>query len=325
MSSWRPLSSRSSVQRLLRTSRSEAPEALVRELAQRVAAAAPERRSRAGWACGGVAGAGIVTAALALALALVGAARYPVSFVSGVATRVSGDAVLGGQKQASLRMVSMDAASSQYQTTTISTQLSASAISPGGSAYDTATLSGQTKTAGGTVTYAVYTNSSCTAGARSAGTVTVTKGHVPNSNALTFNTPGTFYWQAVYSGDAANSGSSSDCTSEVLKVANTPRVTTSLFLTVINKNATAYDKATLSGATANAGGTVTYTVYTNSSCTAGARSAGTVTVTNGQVPQSNTLSFTNGTYYWIAAYSGDANNNAASSACGSEIMSIHVS
>jgi hypothetical protein len=56
-----------------------------------------------------------------------------------------------------------------------------------------------------------------------------------------------------------------------------------------------------------------------------ARSAGTMTVINGTVQQSNTLSFTSGTYYWIAAYSDDANNNAVTSACGSEVMTLKLS
>jgi hypothetical protein len=43
------------------------------------------------------------------------------------------------------------------------------------------------------------------------------------------------------------------------------------------------------------------------------------------VPKSNTLSFASGTYYWIAAYSGDANNNAVSSTCGSEVMTLKTS
>jgi hypothetical protein len=325
MSSWRTWSSRSSVERLLRRSRSEAPDSLVRELAERVAAVAPERRSRGVWARGGVAGAGIVTAAVVAGLAAIGAAGYPLQFVSSVVRHVADHAVHIQTKQTSLRIVAVDPATSQYQTTTLTTELSASSIRPGGSAYDEATLNGQTRMAGGTVTYTVYTNSSCTAGARSAGTVTVTNGRVPESNTLTFNTLGTYYWQAVYSGDAANSGSSSKCGSEQLTVAKaSPRISTSFNLNVINGHATAYDRATLSGATATAGGTVTYTVYTNSSCTAGARSAGTVTVTNGNVPQSNTLSFTSGTYYWIAAYSGDANNNAVSSACGSEVMTLKI-
>ena len=44
-------------------------------------------------------------------------------------------------------------------------------------------------------------------------TVTVpTSGIVPNSNAATFSSAGTFYWQAVYSGDTNNNGASSPCT-----------------------------------------------------------------------------------------------------------------
>ena len=33
-----------------------------------------------------------------------------------------------------------------------------------------------------------------------------TAGAVPNSATVTFNTAGTYYWQAVYSGDANNNG-----------------------------------------------------------------------------------------------------------------------
>ena len=39
-----------------------------------------------------------------------------------------------------------------------------------------------------------------------------TSGNVPNSSTVTFNTAGTYYWQAVYSGDANNNGASSPCT-----------------------------------------------------------------------------------------------------------------
>jgi hypothetical protein len=325
MSSWRRWSSRSSIERLHR-SRAGAPDALVCELARRVAGVAPERRSRGAWARGGVAGAGIVSAAVVAGLAAIGAAGYPLQFVSAVARHVADQAVRVQSRQTSLRIVAVDPAISQYQTTTLTTELSARSITVGRSAYDEAALSGQTRTAGGTVSYTVYSDSRCTAGARSAGTVRVSNGRVPESSALSFNTPGVYYWQAVYSGDAPNSGSSSKCGSEQLTVAKaSPQISTSFNLNVHNGAATAYDTATLSGATATAGGTVTYTVYTNSSCTAGARPAGTVTVTNGQVPKSNTLSFTSGTYYWIAAYTGDANNNAVSSTCGSEVMTLKIS
>ena len=53
--------------------------------------------------------------------------------------------------------------------------------------------------------YSYYTNNTCTTGKVAVNTVTVpTSGIVPNSNAVTFNSAGTYYWQAVYSGDANN-------------------------------------------------------------------------------------------------------------------------
>jgi hypothetical protein len=86
--------------------------------------------------------------------------------------------------------------------------------------HDSSTLTGATSNAGGTVTYTVYTNNTCTTGAQSAGTKTVTNGVVPNSDGVTFNSAGTFYWQAVYSGDANNNGATSTCTSEQLVITN---------------------------------------------------------------------------------------------------------
>ena len=85
----------------------------------------------------------------------------------------------------------------------------------------------------------------------------------------------------------------------------------------------AHDSATLGNATADAGGTVTYTVYSNNACTQGARDAGTKTVTNGVVPDSNGLTFpTPPGLYWQASYSGDANNAASKSACTDEHLVV---
>ena len=82
---------------------------------------------------------------------------------------------------------------------------------------DTATLSGtNASTATGTVTYSVYSDSGCTT-AVSAGTAQsiTTPGTLPASSAVTLGTPGTYYWQASYSGDSANAASMSTCGSEV--------------------------------------------------------------------------------------------------------------
>jgi hypothetical protein len=209
---------------------------------------------------------------------------------------------------------------------TIATSLSATTGNIGDSIHDSATLTGATSDAGGTVTYTVYTDNACSQGARDAGTVNVTNGSVPDSNSLQFNSAGTFYWQAVYSGDGNNNGATSACQSEVLTIAkNSPTIATSLSASTINVGDSAHDSSTLTGATSNAGGTVTYTVYSDSACTQNARDAGTKTVTNGVVPDSNSLQFNSaGTFYWQAVYSGDANNNGATSACTSEQLVVNA-
>jgi hypothetical protein len=203
---------------------------------------------------------------------------------------------------------------------TISTTLSATSIDVGGTASDSATLSGASSDAGGTATYSVYNNSSCTGTPVDGGTKTVTNAGVPNSNSLTFTTVGTYYWQVSYSGDAKNKSALSTCTSEQLVVNRLrPTIDTSLSATAINVGDQAHDSATLSGATGDAGGTVTYTVYSNSTCTTSVGNGGTKTVAAGSVPDSDSVTFNSpGTFYWQASYSGDAKNESAVSVCTSE-------
>ena len=215
-------------------------------------------------------------------------------------------------------------------------------IAIGDSVHDSASISGATATAGGTVKYAVYGNlTDCNAGTyatpggTSAGSVTVTNGTVPDSNSIQFNSAGTFYWRAFYSGDANNTGPvSSTCTSETLVVSpNTPSITTLLSdLGPIAIGDSVHDSASISGATATAGGTVKYAVYGNlTDCNAGTYAtpggtgAGCVTVTNGDRARLRTASTFNsaGTFYWRAFYSGDANNTGpASSTCTSETLVV---
>src|SRR5207245_6623199 len=65
-----------------------------------------------------------------------------------------------------------------------------------------------------------------------------------------------------------------------------------------------------------AGGTVTYSVFANGLCTAPGTVVSTVTVTNGVIPNSRAVLFNaTGSFSFSAAYSGDVNNNAATSAC----------
>ena len=77
------------------------------------------------------------------------------------------------------------------------------------------------------------------------------------------------------------------------------------------------DTALLSGASASAGGTVTYSVYANATCTSGGggliTTLGPVAVTSGSVPDSPNWTATGvaGTYYFVASYSGDANGSVS--------------
>jgi len=206
----------------------------------------------------------------------------------------------------------------------ISTTLSATTINAGGSVHDSAALSGATSGAGGTVTYHAYAGqNTCTGTDLLNDTQTVSGGAVPDSKSITLNTAGYYSFQAVYSGDGNNDPATSVCSTEQLLVKANPTISTTLSTASIVVGSTVHDSATLSGKTADAGGTVTYTVYTDSACSQNARAAGTVTVTNGGVPDSNGLVFnTAGTFYWQAVYSGDTKNNGATSTCTEEQLII---
>ena len=111
-------------------------------------------------------------------------------------------------------------------TVTISTLLSAtSPVAIGTTVHDTASLSGNTSDAGGTVSYGLFSDDTCQTlvADLTPSPNTVSSGSVPNSLGHQFNSAGTFYFQATYSGDANNNNStpvSSTCTSETLVVNN---------------------------------------------------------------------------------------------------------
>ena len=84
---------------------------------------------------------------------------------------------------------------------------------------DQAALSGvNTASAKGSVTYDVYSDSECSKLVTSAGAVPVSNGEVPPSEPQVLYLPGTYYWQASYSGDAQNKPSVSKCGSEIENV-----------------------------------------------------------------------------------------------------------
>jgi uncharacterized repeat protein (TIGR01451 family) len=217
-------------------------------------------------------------------------------------------------------------------TPAIATQASASVV-VGGSISDTATVTGGHSPTG-TVTFQLYGPNDATCS-----TVIFTSADRPlsggsaTSAAFPTTDAGTYRWIATYNGDANNesvSGSCNDDNENVIVTKAAPTITTSLVggghtgaSITVTLGTAVHDTSTLHNATADAGGTVHYQVFTNATCDSLLSDAGTKAVTNGSVGDSNPITFTQaGTYYWQADYSGDANNEAASSACNLETVTV---
>jgi hypothetical protein len=198
---------------------------------------------------------------------------------------------------------------------TVTTSLLAADIGKGSSVFDSSRLTGATSTAGGSVQYEYFSGSTCTGTATPVGSpVTVTNGVVPNSASQQFGSDGYYSWNAVYSGDANNYGATSGC--EPLTVSAI--ITTAPSSSAITIGGYVTDSASLSGATPNAGGTVTYQYFSGVSCSGSPGILPPVTVTDGVVPNSGpTWFFVAGSYSWNAVYSGDSNNLGSTSQCES--------
>jgi hypothetical protein len=216
--------------------------------------------------------------------------------------------------------------------TTITTSLSGGghtgasiSVSPSTAVTDSATLGGpNVPTAGGTLTYGVYSNNTCTTLVASAGTVTVTNGSVPSSSAVTLAGLGTYYWGTSYSGDVLNDPSTGCAEVETVAVppASVSTVVEDATLgTAWNgaeeTGASAFDTSTVAGTTGfTPTGTVTYDLFSNGTCTGSAASADTVSLSSGTVPQSSTTAaLAAGAYSFHAVYSGDSTYAGQTSAC----------
>jgi hypothetical protein len=229
------------------------------------------------------------------------------------------------------------------ETTSLSTLLEAEgssgeevSVEPGESVKDTAELFGTNSAkATGTVSYAIYKDAECKGASESAGTVTVSEGKVPPSESKALTEPGTYYWQALYSGDEENAFSRSICGSEREVVGKTEEaLPTTLSTTLagdgqsgpsitVKEGAGVTDTATIEGENGSkATGTLTYKVYSDSECTQEVADAGTVSVTGAAAPPSDAEILAPGTYYWQATYSGDGANIGSKNECGSEVETV---
>src|SRR5260370_1226587 len=150
-------------------------------------------------------------------------------------------------------------------------------------------------------------------------------GVVPDSGNVTFNTAGTYYFQAAYTGDANNKSATSACTSETIVIdKNQPSLSTA-------QSVVPDASGTLTGTTTGAGGTMVFAVFSPSYATCASTPAFTQTV---NVSGDDTYKTTNassispfvasdtGKWRWQVIYSGDDNNAGQTSACGVENFTI---
>jgi uncharacterized repeat protein (TIGR01451 family) len=210
------------------------------------------------------------------------------------------------------------------QPTSLTTAATDAAI--GAAVHDVATLSGATASAGGTITFNLYGPSDtpdCSGDPVFTDTVDVSGPGPYQSADFTPDTAGNYYWVASYSGDTNNLPSNGTCgdDGETSMVGKQP--------TSIGTAATSgslgdaiHDVATLSGGANVPQGTITFNLYGPSDtpdCSGEPVFTDTVSVDgNGDYQSADFTPKTPGTYYWIASYSGDANNLSSTGLCGDE-------
>jgi hypothetical protein len=217
----------------------------------------------------------------------------------------------------------------------ISTLLSESTITVGGSVTDTATLSDATGSASGNITISVFSGNSASAcsGTAIASEIAspTTDGNGSYTASFSSLAAGSYEFQASYAGDGNNLPAKSVCGTEPLTVNQAaPSITTSLSQSTITVGGSVTDTATLSGASTGATGTITINVFLGNSASACSGTAiasetaspttdgnGSYTATFGPVAAGS-----HQFYEFQASYAGDGNNLPAESICGTEPLSV---
>jgi hypothetical protein len=188
----------------------------------------------------------------------------------------------------------------------------------GGTISDTAHLTVGAG-AGGTITFHLWSNATCTTEVSTGLTPVDVDGPGDyNSGNYTTTTTGTFYWTAVYSGDLTNDGSSTACgDAGETSVVNPIQSGISTHQSIIPN-----DAATITG---GGGGSVRFRLYSGTTCGGTAIYDETdSTIVSGAASTSNTSIpvDANGTYSWLVEYSGDSTHTIATSSCSTEHFAI---
>jgi LPXTG-site transpeptidase (sortase) family protein len=215
---------------------------------------------------------------------------------------------------------------------TLTTTATAGPATVGANISDVAHLSGGYGTLGGSVTFDIYApgDTTCASSIMTLGPVAVSGAGGYNSGNYATDAVGTYRWIAHYSGDANNNSVDTACNdadeSSVTQKAN-PTITTTASPTTgtVGVNIPAVgDSATLSGGY-NPTGSVTFTLYSDDTCSTSVIS-GSGAIAGGVASWSTSWTPTAaGTYYWIASYAGDTNNNGYTTLCQAANEDIVIS
>ena len=216
--------------------------------------------------------------------------------------------------------------------TPTSTAISGSAsagVVVGGSISDQATLSGGVAPSG-TVTFTLYApaDTTCMATPIFTTTKSVSDNGTVASDSFATSLAGAYHWVAIYSGDTNNAAATSPCGSDnqsVVVAKASPAISAAASATVAFGGAVS-DQVTLSGGETPSG-TIVFNLYTSSDAACAGAPAFTVTKNiagSGNVNSDTYVAPAAGTYHWLAIYTGDDNNSAASSSCGDSNQTVVV-
>jgi hypothetical protein len=200
-----------------------------------------------------------------------------------------------------------------------------SAPGPVGTAIsDTANLANG-RVPGGTLTWNLYGpgDTTCQTSISTLTKAVNGNGSYP-SGTVTTTSPGTYRWTVSYSGDANNNPApTTACGSETVTISKaSPSLHTTPSASV-PVGGTISDTATLAGGY-NPTGTVTFNLYApgDTTCQSSIKTVTDTVAGNGTYGSGAVQVNAPGVYNWTAGYGGDANNNTASSGCGSETVTV---
>ncbi len=205
-------------------------------------------------------------------------------------------------------------------TTGITTTPSAG-VTVGGTVSDQATLTSSFNPTG-SIVFTLYSNSACTTQVFTS--TNAISGTSATSGNFTTTAAGTFYWKAVYAGDANNTGFTTPCGTgqETVAVAQATTGITTTPSAGVGIGGTVSDQATLTSSF-NPTGSIVFTLYSNSACTTSVFTS-TNAISSASATSGNFTTTAQGTFYWKAVYAGDANNTGFTTPCGTGQETVAV-